>query len=118
MIFFIGMNVIKANSQSIFEKKAVCFEDVSNDAQVEFNRKKRMSAGNFQNLKAFAPLLFKPNAAAFHFHFAQSIALAYTLLNINSICSFLPALFSFHIIYCCYIRFLPFNLQPFLGQST
>jgi len=65
--FFIGMIVIKANSQSIFEKKAVCFEDVSNDAQVEFNRKKRMSAGNFQNLKAFTPLLFKPNAAAFHF---------------------------------------------------
>jgi len=65
--FFTGMNVIKANRQSIFEKGAICFEDVSNDAQVEFNRKRRMSAGNFQNLKVFAPLLFRFNAAAFHF---------------------------------------------------
>jgi cellulose synthase/poly-beta-1,6-N-acetylglucosamine synthase-like glycosyltransferase len=65
--FFTGMNVIKANRQSIFEKEAVCFEDVSNDAQVEFHRKRRMSAGNFQNLKVFAPLLFRFNAAAFHF---------------------------------------------------
>jgi len=65
--FFIGMNVVKANRQSIFEKAALCYEDVSSDAKVEFNRKRRMSAGNFQNLKVFVPLLFRFNTAAFHF---------------------------------------------------
>lgn len=65
--FYTGMHVLQQDALSIFEKEAVCYEDVSNDVAVEFNRKKRMSAGNFQNLHHFAGLLLRFDAVAFHF---------------------------------------------------
>jgi cellulose synthase/poly-beta-1,6-N-acetylglucosamine synthase-like glycosyltransferase len=58
--FRICMNVIRKGDKAISDTEAIVFEDVSNNLMDEFNRKIRISAGNFQNLKHFAFLLLKP----------------------------------------------------------
>lgn len=58
--FFISMIVIEKRFQSINDLEAICYEDVSNDIFMEYKRKSRISAGNFQNLKRFSHFLLKP----------------------------------------------------------
>jgi len=59
--FYINMTCIEKGYKCINQKEAVVLEDVSNDPMIEFLRKVRISAGNFQNLKRFWPILFKFN---------------------------------------------------------
>ena len=63
--FYINMAVLKQGSQCISNVDARVYEDVSNDLMEEFRRKRRISAGNFQNLGRFSSLLFsrKPGIA-------------------------------------------------------
>jgi len=56
--FYINMAVLKQGFQCISNVEAQVYEEVSNNLKEEFRRKKRISAGNFQNLVKFAPLLF------------------------------------------------------------
>jgi len=56
--FYVNMSVLKQGFKCVSNIKASVYEDVSNDHKEEFRRKKRISAGNFQNLNKFAPLLF------------------------------------------------------------
>lgn len=56
--FYINMAVLKQGFQCISNVEAKVYEDVSNNLKEEFRRKKRISAGNFQNLAKFASLLF------------------------------------------------------------
>lgn len=65
--FFQTMHVLEENFQTIKALKAICYEDVSEDIFEEYRRKKRISAGNFQNLKHFSSLLFQWNGVAFAF---------------------------------------------------
>jgi len=58
--FRICMNVIKGGEKAISDPEAIVYEDVPNNLMDEFNRKVRISAGNFQNLRHFRMLLFKP----------------------------------------------------------
>ncbi len=58
--FYLTLKVIEQKYEAIKELKAVCYEDVSDDIFEEYRRKKRISAGNFQNLKTFMHLLW-PN---------------------------------------------------------
>ena len=51
--FFQTMNVLKSNKKVVFAPKAICTEDVSNESNMEFKRKIRISQGNWQNLKYF-----------------------------------------------------------------
>lgn len=54
--FYLTLKAIEQGALSIKEPQAVCYEDVSDDILEEFRRKKRISAGNFQNLRTFAHL--------------------------------------------------------------
>lgn len=65
--FYISMYVLKAKQQAIFELKAIGKEDVSNEVSEEFKRKTRISAGNFQNLRVYWPLLLRFDFNAFCF---------------------------------------------------
>jgi cellulose synthase/poly-beta-1,6-N-acetylglucosamine synthase-like glycosyltransferase len=56
--FYINMAVLQQGSHCISNMEAKVYEDVSNNLQEEFRRKKRIAAGNFQNLSAFGALLF------------------------------------------------------------
>jgi cellulose synthase/poly-beta-1,6-N-acetylglucosamine synthase-like glycosyltransferase len=69
--FYITLNVIEQGKQIVFEKEAVCHEDVPSQSEEEFKRKVRISIGNFQNLSRYKKLLFpiwKGSAFAFWSH--------------------------------------------------
>lgn len=58
--FYIAMSVFEQGGKAINELKAVCYEAVSHDIEVEYRRKKRISAGNYQNLLRFRSLWWPP----------------------------------------------------------
>lgn len=69
--FYITMNVIEKDKKIVFDKEAICYEDVPTQAHEEFKRKVRISIGNFQNLFRYKKLLFpfwKGSAFAFLSH--------------------------------------------------
>ncbi|RLD95649.1 MAG: glycosyl transferase family 2 [Bacteroidetes bacterium] len=57
--FFINMSVLEQGSTCISNLLATVSEDVSNNPREEFQRKKRISAGNYQNLLRFRSMIFK-----------------------------------------------------------
>ncbi|MEY4876247.1 MAG: hypothetical protein RL708_1396 [Bacteroidota bacterium] len=61
--FYITMQVHNQHLQCIMEPKAVCYEDVPGNMLIEFKRKSRIAAGNFQNFFQFTNWLFKPFSA-------------------------------------------------------
>ncbi len=66
--FYINMSVLKQGYQCISNIDARVYEDGSNNLGEEFRRKKRISAGNYQNLSEFGSLLFSRNpGVAFSF---------------------------------------------------
>ncbi len=65
--FYLSMAILKQGKKAMLEPKAVCHEDVSSEVNEEFKRKKRIQAGNFQNLAVYWPMLFGFNAVAFNF---------------------------------------------------
>jgi len=58
--FFLTMAVIENGKAAINELDAIAYEDVSHVMAKEFKRKKRIAAGNFQNLNRFKHLLLPP----------------------------------------------------------
>lgn len=58
--FYITMRALQKGGKAINDLDAVCTETVTHDVWVEFRRKSRISAGNFQNLAVFASVLLPP----------------------------------------------------------
>ena len=50
------MNALKKGGLAINSLEAICYESVSHDMSSEYRRKKRIGAGNFQNLLSFASM--------------------------------------------------------------
>jgi cellulose synthase/poly-beta-1,6-N-acetylglucosamine synthase-like glycosyltransferase len=66
--FYINMSVLKQGYHCISNIDARVYEDGSNNLGEEFRRKKRISAGNYQNLSEFGSQLFSRNpGVAFSF---------------------------------------------------
>lgn len=63
--FHLNMNVLEQGALCLHEPKALVYEDVSNHLIAEFNRKIRISTGNYQNLVHFAAMLIKSKKIAF-----------------------------------------------------
>lgn len=57
--FFLCMNILQ-NKYGVLAPTAICTEDVSDDIEQEFKRKRRISKGNFQNLFHFGSKLLNP----------------------------------------------------------
>ncbi|TKB98754.1 glycosyltransferase [Pedobacter cryophilus] len=69
--FFIATQVLKKNQRCILEKESLCYEELIGSVAVEFKRRKRISAGNFQNLAYFFKTftqIFKPIGFCFWSH--------------------------------------------------
>ena len=58
--FFVTMNVLCKKRKVILNLDATSLENVPDELSTEFNRKVRISAGNFQNLRYFASCLWPP----------------------------------------------------------
>jgi cellulose synthase/poly-beta-1,6-N-acetylglucosamine synthase-like glycosyltransferase len=65
--FYLNMLILRKGYQCINEQNARVFEDVSNESWIEFKRKIRISAGNFQNLSVFWPMLFRFDGISYAF---------------------------------------------------
>ncbi len=61
--FYISMKAIAESGLAICEPNAIAYENVSIGIQTEFNRKTRISIGNFQNLRVLYPILFSKRTA-------------------------------------------------------
>jgi len=69
--FFITLQVLIRGKFTLFNREAICIEDVATDAEGEYRRKVRISSGNFQNLFFFRRLLLRfwtPVAFSFWSH--------------------------------------------------
>lgn len=58
--FFTTMDVIAKGKKVIVAENAIVEEDLPDSMQIEFKRKRRISAGNFQNMKYFWRLWMPP----------------------------------------------------------
>lgn len=58
--FYITMKALEAGGKALNDLEAVCYEGATHDVEVEFRRKKRIGAGNFQNMKVFQKLWWPP----------------------------------------------------------
>lgn len=58
--FYIAMKVFEQGGKAINDLEAICHEAVSHDISVEYRRKRRISAGNFQNLMTFKSMWWPP----------------------------------------------------------
>ncbi|MBV6428852.1 MAG: hypothetical protein KIPDCIKN_03389 [Haliscomenobacter sp.] len=58
--FYIAMKVLEAGGNAINDLEAICYEGATHAVEVEFRRKRRIGAGNFQNMKVFRKLWWPP----------------------------------------------------------
>jgi hypothetical protein len=58
--FYLSMHVLQQNKKAILNLDAICLEDLPGIVEEEFRRKRRISAGNYQNLLAYWSMLFRP----------------------------------------------------------
>ncbi|MDA9952541.1 glycosyltransferase [Chitinophagales bacterium] len=59
--FYLSLNVLKEDALCLTNPAAVVYEDLNGSMREEFNRKRRISTGNFQNLKAYIHLVWTKN---------------------------------------------------------
>lgn len=71
--FFINMSVLEQGASCISNILATVSEDVSNNPREEFRRKKRISAGNYQNLFRFRSMLFKGSSGVGFCFFSHKV---------------------------------------------
>jgi len=71
--FFINMSVLEQGASCISNIHATVSEDVSNSPREEFRRKKRISAGNYQNLFRFHSMLFKGSSGVGFCFFSHKV---------------------------------------------
>jgi cellulose synthase/poly-beta-1,6-N-acetylglucosamine synthase-like glycosyltransferase len=65
--FYITMRAFEKGGLAINELNAICYEALPDSMAEEYRRKKRISAGNFQNLLTFSHLLWRGDALSFAF---------------------------------------------------
>tara|TARA_Y100000385_G_scaffold68943_1_gene68969 strand:- start:8267 stop:9457 length:1191 start_codon:yes stop_codon:yes gene_type:complete len=59
--FYLSLNVLKEDAWCITNPAAIVYEDLNGSMREEFKRKRRISTGNFQNLKAYIHLVWSKN---------------------------------------------------------
>jgi len=85
--FYLTMLALEEGHTAIKELKAVCYEDVPDDIEEEYRRKKRISSGNFQNLHRFWCLLLpQKGVIAFAFFSHKVLRWLTPLLLITAFC--------------------------------
>lgn len=69
--FYLSMHILSQKKKAILDPDALCTEDLPGEIMEEFRRKKRISAGNYQNMKRFVHMLspqYKQVAFCFFSH--------------------------------------------------
>lgn len=116
--FFINMHVLQQGFYAINSLTSRVTEDVSNDPWVEFRRKTRIAAGNFQNLKYFRHMLLPSRGARSLCFFAHKFLrwlgpLWIILLLLSSLLLFLQGVF-YQIVFLVISAAIVLTLADFL----
>lgn len=91
--FYLSMNALKEGAFSIANPLAIVYEDLPGTVAEEFKRKRRISTGNFQNLKAYLPLLLNGKCRIAFPFFAHKVLRWLTPFFILAICLSVVVLF-------------------------
>ncbi len=112
--FFVTMKILEKGLWAMNDLDAVCYEPVSHELSEEFRRKKRISAGNFQNMLFFRHLWWPPTLPLNFAFFSHKIIrwLGPFLIIVLILCALYLAYqgFSFFIVTFLLISFLLFFL--------
>lgn len=71
--FFISFNLLLKGKKAILHPLAICYEEVSSSIRIEFKRRRRISAGNFQNLVYFLPFFSMKHWSLWFVFFSHKI---------------------------------------------
>lgn len=71
--FYLSMHALDQGKKVITNSKAIVYEDLPGSIQEEFKRKRRISTGNFQNLKTYIHLLWKTSGSIAFTFFSHKI---------------------------------------------
>lgn len=63
--FFLSLSILQRKYKAILDLDAVCLEDLPGQIEEEYKRKKRISAGNYQNMMHYKSLLFPFSSIGF-----------------------------------------------------
>lgn len=78
--FFISFNILLKGKKAILYPNAICYEEVSSSTSAEFKRRRRISAGNFQNLVHFLPFFTTKQLSLWFVFFSHKIIRWFTPL--------------------------------------
>ena len=71
--FFISFNILLKGKKAILHPLAICYEEVSSSISTEFRRRRRISAGNFQNLVYFLPFFTMKKGSLWFVFFSHKV---------------------------------------------
>lgn len=71
--FFISFNILLKGKKAILHPVAICYEEVSSSINTEFRRRRRISAGNFQNLVHFLPFFSRKQITLWFVFFSHKV---------------------------------------------
>ena len=71
--FFISFNILLNGKNAILHPMAICYEEVSSSISIEFRRRRRISAGNFQNLFYFLPFFTMKQLSLWFVFFSHKV---------------------------------------------
>ena len=116
--FYLTLRMIDEGYQCILSLEAECYEDLPHDMRIEYNRKKRISTGNFQNLSYFWKLLI-PTRPQISFCFwghkvLRWLTPIFMIIAIVSLVVLCPISKLYTIL--CYVMFISFAI-PLLDLS-
>lgn len=109
--FFISFNILRQGKKAILYPMAICYEEVSSVIGIEFKRRRRISAGNFQNLVYFLPFFTLKQLPLWFVFFSHKIIRWFTPL-----CMVLSFLSLFYVaFYQAIVLFALLILTLFIG---
>lgn len=115
--FYISMHVLHRGYKALARMSAICYEDLPSDIMEEYKRKRRISAGNWQNISVFWPMLFRPGALAFCFwsHKVLRWITPFFLLILAPVLFVLSFSSSFYFV--CLLLFIFLCMTPLMERS-
>ena len=112
--FFISFNVLLKGKKAILYSKAICYEEVSSSVNIEFKRRRRISAGNFQNLSFFLPYISLNQFKLWFVFFSHKVIRWFGPMLISILFIYMAILSLYYIVALKYLSILSFFLLTLL----
>jgi len=112
--FFISFNVMLTGEKAILYSEAICYEDVSSSINIEFKRRKRISAGNFQNLSFFISYFSLNQFKLWFVFFSHKVIRWFGPMLISILFIYMAILSLYYIVVLKYLSILSFFLLTLL----